>query len=320
VFSTAGMTGSYAFAMSGWESGGRMSAVGWISLDGAGNLTAAVDSNDAGTVNSSSFSGNYSIADAVNGRGTLNDTTDGSHMALYVVSATEEFIIDIDTAGPPIFTGQALKQSGTFTNASLSGVSIAAFEGASSSGGYAALTLLTWTGSGSMSVLIDENDAGSITSQGSMSATYNVASTGRVSTTVSSGHAPILMLVSANKGFWLGTGGAIQTGFLEPQVGTNFTAASLSGNYFFGNEPLTATSSVETGVVTLPGNGTVSGTADHNDGTAVTSQSITDTLTVSGNGRVVLSDSVMYLISPSKAVMMQVSAGQNNPKVTVVEK
>jgi hypothetical protein len=321
AFTTTGSSGAYAVGLAGAESGGRFAAVGRVVLDGAGAFTAAMDSNDAGTPHQDAFAGNYAINDAVNGRGTFNDTTNGSHMILYVISSSELFIINVDPfgGGPPIFTGSALKQSGTFSNASMNGVSVAAFGGYSPAGGYAGMGLITTNGSGGATMLFDENDAGVINSAATFSGTYSVDATGRMSL-VTPGHPPVIYLVSANKGFWLGTGGSVQNGFLEPQIGSSFNSASIAGNYIFGDEPPTTTgSSINSGVVTADGAGNITGTSDHNGSGGFSTQPITDAYTVAVTGRAVFTDSIMYLISPTKAVMMQVN-NEVNPSVMVIEK
>jgi hypothetical protein len=325
AFTTASSTGSYVIGLAGIEQNGRFSAAGRVVLDGAGNVTSAtVDANDAGTVSQQTFVGTYAVTDTVNGRGTFNDTTDGSHMAMYVVSASEIFIINVDVYSnnsAPVYTGSALKQSGSFSNASLNGISVASFEGFSGAGGYAALGLLTTNGTGGFTALIDENDAGTITAQGSITGTYSVDSTtGRVTLTVSSGHAPVLYLASAGKGFWLGTGGAVQNGSFEPQVGSSFTNGSITGSYAFGDDPPTVSgTTISSGIVVADGAGNLTGTSDENQGGAFSVSPFTQTYAVSSNGRVVFPQSVMYLISPSKAVMIQ-TTNETNPTVTVVDK
>ena len=151
-------------------------------------------------------------------------------------------------------------------------------------------------------------------SAASMSGTYNVIANGGVITSASGvGHMPLLYLASANKGFWLGTGNGVQSGFFEPQVGSSFTNASLSGSYVFGNEPPTVSgNSVNSGFVAADGAGSVAGTSDHNNGGTTTAESINETYAVSANGRVVFVDSVMYLISTSKAVMIETTNSNPN--------
>ena len=112
----------------------------------------------------------------------------------------------------------------------------------------------------------------------------------------------------------------VDSGFMQPQVGSNFTNSSFSGNYIFGSQPpLVSGGDVGVGVVTLDGNGNVSGTTDFNAGGTVTTKTITDTFTVSANGRSVNSDSVSYIVSTSEAVMID-HTHSNTPTISVIEK
>lgn len=339
AFTTASITGSYAFGMGGMASAGRFAAAGIFTPDGAGHFSISLDTNDAGVINDGggagtpvSFVGTYSFTDAVNGRGTLNDTTNGSHMAVYVVSASELFIINIDNytvSGPPIFTGSAQKQSGTFSNASMNGNIVFMSQSAAEYGGgvptksYAGIGLFAFNGSGTLtSGIIDENDGGTV-SQTTGTGTYTVASNGRMTITIDGmGTIPeVFYLIGPGKAFSVGTNGAVSEGLLKSQATGPFTNASLTGNYLFGSEPsVVNTSNVDIGVVHLDGSGNITGTSDENQiGTIALGQSFTDTYTVASNGRVVLSDSIIYIIAPSKAVMMSVEPSKTDPTIHMID-
>lgn len=338
AFSTAAITGNFAFGMGGAEYGGRFASAGVLTSDGAGNVTAVVDSNDAGIINGgsgspTSFVGTYAFNDAVNGRGTLDDTTNGSHMALYVVSANELFIINTDTfgpTGPPIFTGTAQKQSGTFTTADMNGniifmsESAASYSAGAPATAYAGIGRFTANGNGVLTAgTVDENDGGTVT-QTSGTGTYTVAPNGRVTMAID-GRGPmpeVFYLVGPGKGYSVGTDGAVSEGVIKPQANGTFSNASLAGNYIYGAEPtVVSTTNVEIGVVALDGAGNLTGTGDENRvGTLTLGQPFTDTYTVSPDGRVVLSDSIMYILSPSKAVMINVRPGKTDPTIHTVDK
>lgn len=118
-------------------------------------------------------------------------------------------------------------------------------------------------------------------------------------------------------------------GVLEPQTGAPFSSTTLSGAYFFGDVLPVVSTSDGSGVVTITNlSGTV--TQDNSDpnGTLITGQQQTFTLTLDPTvtGRVTLaspgggSGSVLYIISPNKAVLMDLSTGDTTPTVTVIEK
>ena len=338
AFSTASITGSFAFGIGGMESAGRFAAAGVMIASGAGTFSISADTNDAGLMNQGSpnpatMGGTYTITDAVNGRGALIDTTNGSHMAIYVVSASEVFLINTDpftVGGPPIFTGSAQKQTlTTFGVTSMNGTSVFMSESASSYAGgvpsaaYVGAGLFTFNGSGTItSAMVDENDGGAITQISGMAGTYTVASNGRMTMEMGGNTVPeVFYLVSPGKAFSVGTGGAVAEGSLKRQDAGPFSNGSITGNFIYGAEPpVMNTSGVDIGVVTADGVGGIVGTSDHNDGLTAATESFTDNYTVSSNGRVALSNSIMYIISTSKAVMIEVESGKTNPKIHTVDK
>jgi hypothetical protein len=263
--------------------------------------------------------GTYSVTDAVNGRGLFTDTTDSSSMAMYIISANEAFLIDINqAAGPPSISGSALKQTAaTFSNASLNGAAVAYDTGFKALGPRADIILLTTDGAGNFTINQDSNQAGTVTTS-TQSGTYTISSTGRV--VIGDPTAPVLYLVAPNTGFMLGTGGSVEFGFFEPQTGGPFSTASLNGNYTFGDIDPSILRAVGSGVVTLNGGGGVTGTNDQNSNGVLSTTTIADTLSVAANGRVTLSNNVMWLISPNKALMIETGAGSSQPLVTVIEK
>ncbi|HVZ15557.1 MAG TPA: putative Ig domain-containing protein, partial [Terriglobales bacterium] len=313
--------GFYAFGMNGQEhGGGYFASVGWLFPDGLGAFTGNVDANDAGTVNlTQSIAGTYAVADATNGRLTLTDTTDGTHMAMYVVSAREFMLVNIDASGSPLSIGTVLEQSGSFSNASMNGVSVMWLQGNTSpTTSEVQLGFFTANGSGNFTLSQDKNDGGTVTS-GTQSGTYSISGTGRMTVSAGSG-APIIYLVSPNQGFLMGTDSNVEFGYFEPQLASTFTNASISGNYMFGDQPPELNgSNVKSGVVTADGNGAISGTVDSNKSGTFATSTLTDNYSVASNGRATLSESVLYLISPSKGFMIQVDSG-TKPVVTTVEK
>src|ERR1700741_1050108 len=100
------------------------------------------------------------------------------------------------------------------------------------------------------------------------------------------------------------TTGGTNAGFVEVQSGGPFSAASVSGNYFFGvAPPAVAASVLASGVTTSTGNGTLNLTADQSGplGLALAQALTASGLSISSNG--VGTDSAgdaIYVISPTE--------------------
>src|ERR1019366_76791 len=122
-------------------------------------------------------------------------------------------------------------------------------------------------GSGSFSLTMDDNDGGTVQSQ-SISGNYAVTpSSGRVtlSGTGVGNNPPVFYLIGPNQAFVVGTDNAVMFGMIEPQSGSGFNLASLSGNYMGGGEqPVSFDVKVEADQVNANGAGTFTGTSDKN--------------------------------------------------------
>ena len=257
------------------------------------------------------------------------------NFVFYVVSASELLVMDDDTTGVsngvPLVTGQVLKQSGSFTDASLNGVSVIELQSLSNGGTTPSVTagLLTTTGNAATySVTLDQNKGGTVSSN-SDSGTFSVSSNGRVTVTSSGGGgAPVFYLIAQNQAFAIGTNGGVDFGMLTPQSGSSFTKASLNGNYMGGSQPPQSSNvSAEVDQAHADGAGNLTVTS-YNNGTGCggggggnacpDSSTFTATYTVSSNGRVVISQggvqgAILYIISSSQAVVMPTQ--DNSPKL-----
>ena len=175
---TAGLTGSYAFGLSGDTPclptctvgivAGPVASVGEFSVDGSGNITAG--SSDANIANiryaGETLAGSYSGADG-NGRVQLSLTTGGTPAGLYptdyvvyMVNANQAFILSTDKHSAAILlAGTAQSQTlGTFANTSLSGPFIG-YENAATNPGLVGTTLANVTNLSTATIFRATGDA-----------------------------------------------------------------------------------------------------------------------------------------------------------------
>jgi hypothetical protein len=347
TFLKSKITGLYGFGISGQDStGGRIAAAGLFSADGAGNISGGTeDINDAGTVtpNSVSFTGLYSAPDAsgrVTGSVTTTSTSQTTDFSLYVVSASEAFLMTTDAESiSGLESGTVLSQASTpYTNSSLNAASVfyeVGVNGASpTTQANVQIGLFTADGSGGLTIVSDENDGGSITANNTTSGlTYAVASNGRVTITGGSGTPPILYLVDTNKAFLLGANGSVGFGFLEPQSGAPFGLSSLGGTFFSGVAPPAVTASTVSSGVGMATTGcirfpfprcfhTLRVTQDSsaNNGTLGSGVTSFSQFTVTSNGRTTVNNAAIYLISTSKFVRIDESTADIAPTVSISDR
>jgi hypothetical protein len=330
AFSTAKITGDYAFGVSSAISS-------TTSFGAAGRFTAAagsissgsVDEDDQGTVKSNStFTGTYSVAATGRGTWALNvaGSTNPVNAVFYVVSSGElQMMSSDDQSVNSLFTGTILQQSGagTFSNSSINGASVIALNGLNANGTTdVVLGVFSIPSAGNFKLAADENNGGTVQAL-NQAGTYTVASNGRVTVTGTTQPA-VFYLVSANKGFVVGTDASVTTGFFEPQSGGPFSTASVNGDFFFGTTtPMNPNVSDESGVAKFNGAGSVTGTTDSNKTSGLfPDQAFTDayTITASGRGTMTSTTTIFYLISPSKVLLMDGAVGASNSAITVGEK
>jgi hypothetical protein len=325
AFSTAKITGDYAFAVSSAFSGaaGRFTAA-------SGNITAgSLDEDNQGTVNSdASFTGTYSVA--ANGRGTMSLNVTGSanpfNAVFYVVSSGELQLMSSDAQNvETVIAGTILQQkgAGTFSNASLNSASVIGLQGANSAAGNdVVLGILSIPSAGNFTFAADENNAG-VVGPLNQSGTYTAAANGRVTVTGTT-HPLVLYLLDANKGFVVGTDSNASTGFFEPQTRGSFSAASAKGSFFQGPSTPgdTFAPSYDSGVVTFDGASNVTGTTDSNSAAAglLQAQGSTAGYATAVSGRGTIGNIIFYLISPTKYLLIDAGVGVAQSTISVGEK
>src|SRR6266446_5684162 len=351
AYSTARITGDYAFGAAGFDNAYNRAAIeGRFTSNGAGTLTnAAGDLNAYGTVNSMNFTAaNYAVSDTATGRGTMNlaftfgGTPDSLNFVFYVVNSGKLFVMERDavTTATPLLNGVVVQQqipAGGFSNGSLNGNMVIYLTGLSNCGGgtvgvpKAGAGLLTANGNGAFSLTYDENYCRAPNSFTNAPGTYSVVSNGRASITVG-GFSLVAYLVNLNQIFFFVSDPNVLFGFGEPQAAGSFTNGALKGTYagfatfpaafgvvvFSGEFP--ADGATPTGNITgaedigVP-SGPVSGAtfkATYSVASSPTNGRGTMTVT-SGTG----GNAVIYMISASK--FAAVSLNDPNPAVIIFE-
>jgi hypothetical protein len=149
-----------------------------LTSNGAGVVSSGTeDLNDAGVVTTNvGFTGSYTMA--ANGRGTLTLTTTAGTFT-FVIYPSAGGVLALETDISSLTTGTALQQTGTFTNASLTGTYGLNFTGATTSGEIDSIAQFTADGSSRVNGIIDLNNTGGITFGQPLAGTFNVATSGR---------------------------------------------------------------------------------------------------------------------------------------------
>jgi hypothetical protein len=193
------------------------------------------------TLNLPGLKGTYTGADT-NGRCTAATTWSGVNpgsSVFYMVSSSHLLMLSTDNNTNPIGVGEAKLQSGAFSKSSLNAASAFYTTGLSGSGkGDAILGILTPNGEGSLTLVGEEDNGGTMGAWGSLteSCTYSVATNGRVAISGASCETPpVFYLTAANTAFVLGGAENPLIGQIEPQVGNPFSSDSLSGTFCVGD-------------------------------------------------------------------------------------
>jgi len=346
AFSTASITGGYAFGLSGFAANAtaillqHRATIGELQFNGAGGIASAELLASASGSNTPVVPISAAIAVGSNGRGTLSLTLPSGggtlNFAAYVVSASKVFLVSSDPASGTtgtndLLSGQALQQTtlnGNFNSASLSGTSVYREEKVdlTKAGTYypdAQLGLYTFNGAGKVTASGDENAGGTATTV-SLAGTYTVSSNGREAATL--GFAGIggctdcvtlqtySYLVGTNQGFVMDFSTPTISGYFEPQTATSISASSFSGNYALGSlEPLAQSAAYGSGDISSTGAGSLSETTDIDAvGTLQPDTAFTATYTTTASGRTTImqtgSNQVLYIISTTKALLMDLSS------------
>jgi trimeric autotransporter adhesin len=283
AYSTAKITGDYAFGAAGFDNANNRAAIlGRFTSNGTGTLTNPVgDVNAYGTDYAMNFTAaNYTVSNTATGRGAMHFTfTFGGapanlNFVFYVVNSGKLFPMESDavTTATPLLNGVVQQQqipSGGFSNASLSGNTVISLTGLSMCGSgsgvpKAVAGLLTTNGNGALSLTYDENYCRAPNSVTAAAGTYSVAGNGRASITIG-GYSLVAYLVNLNQVFLSVSDANVLFGFGEPQAGS-FNNSALKGTYAgYATNPATFSVAAFSGEFSADGAasvGNINGTED----------------------------------------------------------
>jgi len=313
------LKGQYAFSVKGIDTNGTgtYAAVGSITADGLGNITAGEeDFVDTVAAHEATLTGTYTIG--TDGRGTMtltaSDTTIDVNgvqtLSFAVVTPQHALVIEFDTFATS--SGSLdLQTPGNFSLGSISGPYAFLFSGLD----YTAVTnmalggVITADGAGNISSSAnDVNDGGAVSANSFTSGTYTAPdSFGRGTATLGSSSFTYYVVNSGMLDFVEVDTSFLTVGPAFAQGSTTFSNASLSGNFGFtvGGQNFTNTSPVPLvmgGLFITDGNGNLtSGTVDSNNGGVVTSLPLgaNGTYTIASNGRGTLNFTGLGVGGPS---------------------
>jgi hypothetical protein len=299
-------SGTFVFRLHCYQanipSQGSVSAVGNMVL----NNSAASGNEDVvrfDVLSSLTFSGSLTAPDA-NGRGTLNLTDSAGFATAYMYYVVDSKTLDLlETDSSHLGTGTAVEQNGaSFSNASLqNGFTFRSFgdtpnhlDGVNSAGAF------TSKGDGQItSGDYDSNQDGVPLQNASLTGTYIVEASGRVtltlnptlpSQTLSPIQAIAWMVDSTRALFLVNVPGLAEDGQMLQQQGGPFSTSSLKGNYsfvMFGYDQQSPIEIDRVGVMAFDGSSTVTLTNYfvNQGGSRSQTQSGAGNYSVSANGR-----------------------------------
>jgi len=326
AFSTAALTGQYAFSLSGvGANGGTYQTAGLFIANGGGALNGGVqDINNDGTVTTSApMTGAYTVGGS-NGRGTLSIITSSGTLsfALYVVDATHLKLIEIDSV--PAIAGDAYRQSGLFSNASVSGP-FAFTLGGGLTGPFVAGGVFTADGSGTISAGVEDiNSNGSITQNAATTGTYSIASNGRGTLTLTNSIATFNFSVYPSTGglLMMGVDSAIPelgAAFLQTGIISASPASAISGNYGYNLTGVSSSGQVDSiAHMAADGSGQFTGALDINvTGNLSRGLAFNGPYTLASNGRgaATLTSSqgkqnlALYFVSGARVLFIDIDSG-----------
>jgi hypothetical protein len=350
AFSTAKITGEYAFGIAGLDAFNTRTAVaGRLTANGMGTFTNGVaDANQAGHYTSgvTIAAGSYYVSETTTGRGVmtlpgvLGVPPQNLNFAFYVVNAGKMFAMEIDavTAMTPLLNGAMLQQQypvGGFATGAMNGNTVVYLTGrticagATTPGSDVIAGLLSTNGVGIATLTYDQNCEGTSASA-SLTGTYDVTGSGRAAFRVGGAYI-VAYLVSSNQGFFIVPDGPAWSGFGEAQAAGSFSNSTVMGRYAGSTTtPATLGVTIFSGEFTADGaipTGNITGVEDIGApsgptlGAAVNAAYSISASPTNGRGTVsgsIGGNAIVYVVSPSKFVVLSLS--DPNPAVLIFER
>jgi hypothetical protein len=285
-FQLSGISGNYAFDISGVDAGGvGESVVGQLVSNSAGALSGFADDNDGGMVNGGvagpgSITGTYGMdgtqpGDLANfGRGVFS--IGGIKGVFYIVGPNQVKLMETTSGGTLL--GDAFLQSNIPTTAAgISGGFVYAMGGSGSGLPFTRGGKFSASGGTLSSVIVDNNNAGQSTSSGPVNGTYTIDPSGNGRGTITfsvpgltDAFTYVFYLISPTQAFVQDQSlNVVEDGSMLAQGSGTISNSSLAGSYAINWSGVTSTKA-GTGEEDLVGattltNGALSGTVDIND-------------------------------------------------------
>ena len=328
AFSTSALAGTLVFNLTGLDaSANPLATVGSITTDTTGNVTSGVqDTSDNGSIltNQPISAGTFQVASTGRGTASITTSTGTLNFAFYVVDANHIKLVETDTQ--PALAGDAVRQTGTISNTSLTGPFGFTVSGTDTANGpFAAGAVLTADGAGAITGGSEDiNVGGSPTTNIPITGTYALDASGRGTATLSSTTAGPLNFViypTVNGVQMLDVdSGRVVTGAAFSQTATlPFTNAVLRGTYalsFSETEPQGEVGA--NAALTFDGIGRLNGLTDINAlGSLSTATPMTGTFVMdkTGHGSILLESGLgpqnmaIYTLSASRCLFIGVDSG-----------
>jgi hypothetical protein len=351
AYSTAKITGDYAFGVAGFDQSNNRTAIsGRFTANGSGMLSnGATDANQSGTFTTLNvFAASYMVTDTATGRGIMNlpallgGAPQNLDYVFYVVNAGKLFAMEMDAVSPltPLLNGMVLQQQtpvGGFSSTSLNGNTVMYLTGRTICPGGANAApnviagLLTTNGVGVANLTYDQNCGGGSSSYAGVAGTYAVTSNGRTAFRLGGAYIAAY-LVSANQAFFIVPDGSVLFGFGEAQAAGSFSNTAVTGTYAgLATTPAALGVSIFSGEFAADGaspTGNLTGVEDIGapigpslgvaaNATYSISAAPTDGRGTTSGGNAG-TNGVLYVVSPSKFVVLSLT--DPNPAVLIFER
>jgi hypothetical protein len=322
AFSNAALAGTFAFSLAGIDTVGNPLAVaGNFTADAAGNISGLDDSNDnGGIVTSDPLTGTIPVAATGRGVATLNTIRGALTFAYYVVDATHLKLVETDTS--LVLGGDAFRQTGPFSNASVSGPFAFTVAGADllSVVPFAAGGVLTSDGAGHVTSGIEDfNNTITVSTNVGLTGSYTMAANGRGTLTLNTTAGTFTFVIYPSSGGVLVLETDIRfvtSGTAFQQQAAAFSNASLSGTYGMNFTGATNSGAEidSTAQFTADGVSKLTGIIDlNNTGSITFGQPLSATFTVAANGRTTMplqtplgtQNLAVYVVDGTRAVFIE---------------